>query len=541
MDQSTLIFILLAANFALWISIVLKRTMRFARYHQLEGYINHRYWLWLRRTKRELFFILLTLAGLSVLAILRRDVTNFALVGLIVGGILIVFLPSDKNIKQPFKPTARAKRLLRASLLLALILPVLGGILVATAIVAPDGAVFLLAINMVLAPLLLPLANMLLWPYEESQRRYFMNLAQKRLRDSAATVVVVTGSYGKTSTKHYLQHILSGRYQTLMTPKSFNTLMGISRAINEETRFQMGGRLDYYLAEADAYFVGENASICRLIEPQVALVMSCGPMHLERLGSMENVFKAQYEVVESVPPTGTAIFNLDDQAVAEMYARGYPTTCIGVSHKGAADARITANSIRMTAEGLHFTLHDSYTKETKEAFSPLYGETNLTNILMAVATASHLGMALEDIVPRLAGLHPADHRLVRRVLPNGIIVIDDAYSANPVGTKAALDVLALHQSSANRVVLSAGMFELGQESAVRNQALGAYMAEAATHVILIGGAHAAEIEAGLKEKSFAMERFYKTAALEEAVAIYQKILEPGDALLVLTDLPDIYA
>jgi UDP-N-acetylmuramoyl-tripeptide--D-alanyl-D-alanine ligase len=454
-------------------------------------------------------------------------------------------MPRDPQVKQPFRRTPRAMRLLIAALALGAAAPLYfhvrlilngsdGDLIFSVVGSASSGMLPIL-----LAPLLLPLANALLFPYEEARRRHFMRKAAQTLRASGATVIAITGSYGKTSTKHYLHHILSGRFRTYMTPKSYNTLMGISRVVNDE--FARDPYYDYFIAEADAYFVGENAAICRLVAPRLGIVMSVGPMHLERLGSMENIIKAQYEIIEALPPDGVGFFNGDDPHVLAMAARGYPQTRVIISQRGAQGARFEACDVRFSAEGTAFTVRDNADGAACEMFMPLYGETNVTNVLMAIAVAAHLGMSLTEIAPRVATLQPPEHRLVRRQLPDGTVIIDDAYSANPVGTKAALDVLALHTHSARRIVISSGMFELGAQAEAANRALGAHMAKTATDIILIGAQQTAAVREGALAAGFPPERLRVVANLEEATAYYRSIAQAGDTLLMLTDLPDTYA
>jgi UDP-N-acetylmuramoyl-tripeptide--D-alanyl-D-alanine ligase len=357
-------------------------------------------------------------------------------------------------------------------------------------------------------------------------------------------VIAITGSYGKTSTKHYLQHILEGRFRSLMTPKSFNTLLGISRVINDVLARDVS--YDYFVVETDAYFVGENAQICKLVEPQIGMIMTAGPMHLERLGSMENIAKAQYEVIEALPPNGVGVFNGDDPVVREMSTRGYPDTRLVVTQKDTTSvpgARLVASNVRMTPDGLDFDVTDTQTGEQRAMHTPLYGEHNVTNILMAAAVAHHLGMSLAEIAMRTTTLQPAEHRLIRRVMPDGTIMIDDTYSANPVGTKTALDVLALEKSrpDTRRVVVSSGMFELGPRYEEENRKLGQRMADIATDVILIGAAQTKPVSEGLKSGSFPPDHVHIVSTFNEAVPIYKNLLRPGDALLMLTDLPDTYA
>src|SRR5260221_14127738 len=108
-------------------------------------------------------------------------------------------------------------------------------------------------------------------------------------------------------------------------------------------------------------------------------------------------------------------------------------------------ARLEALNVRMTAEGTDFDVRDNLTNETRPMHTPLYGDHNVTNILMAIAVARHLDMSLAEIAMRVATLQPAEHRLIRRVMPDGTILIDDTSSANPVGTQPALGVLPVHK------------------------------------------------------------------------------------------------
>ncbi len=560
MDYATILPILCLLSAPAWLALVARRLYYLARYFQLEGYERARFLRWYARTRRERRFTALNVALLLLIgapALLPADAFSphreaaalllyaFALVCL---GALWLRLPRDPQVKQPFKRTPRATRLLIVALLLGAALPLyyhlrlLGERLSDSPhdlllLVSGSAGGGLLALS--LAPLILPLADGLLFPYEESRRRYFMRTAAQTLRASGATVIAITGSYGKTSTKHYLHHILNGRFRAYMTPKSYNTLMGISRVINDE--FARDPHYDYFIAEADAYFVGENASICRLVAPRLGAVMSVGPMHLERLGSLENIIKAQYEVIEALPPDGVGFFNGDDPHVRALAERGYPQTRILISQKGAAGARFEALDVQFRPEGTHLTVRDNADGATCPMFMPLYGETNVTNVLMAIAIAAHLGMTFEEIAPRVATLQPTEHRLVRHQLPDGSVIIDDAYSANPVGTKAALDVLALHTHSKRRIVVSSGMFELGAQSEAANRALGAHMAATATDIILIRSPQTSAVREGALAAGFPSERLREVANLEEAAAYYRGIMGAGDALLLLTDLPDVYA
>ena len=549
----------LALNILPWIVAGWLRLRRYARFFQLEGYDSKRYVNWLLNNRAERRYlligavlILIYVAFAGFVAVLSSvSIDAFGLV-LVANWIIVLAVfsqaPRTREVKQKYTSTQRALRLNITAFIVEALPALVIGLILAPMINAQQmpslPAILVMGIIagplvFFLAPFAFPAANIINFPIEEAFRRFYLARAKRYLKRSGATVIAITGSYGKTSTKHYLHHILEGRFRVLMTPKSYNTLLGISRVINDILSKDVS--YEYFIVETDAYFVGENALICKLVEPQMGMIMTVGPMHLERLGSMENIATAQYEVIEALPPQGAGFFNGDDPVVREMAGRGYPQTTIMVTKTGVPGARIEALNVRMTAEGTDFDVRDNLTNETRPMHTPLYGDHNVTNILMAIAVARHLDMSLAEIAMRVTTLQPAEHRLIRRVMPDGTILIDDTYSANPVGTQTALGVLALQKNSPHRVVVSSGMFELGQVSDEENRKLGERMAATATDVILIGATQTQAVKSGLDAAHFPADHLHVVSSLNEAVGIYQNILRPGDALLMLTDLPDTYA
>jgi UDP-N-acetylmuramoyl-tripeptide--D-alanyl-D-alanine ligase len=481
--SDTVLGLLILATAIAWIVAGCRRIYQLARYFQLEGYDTRRYLRWLTNNNRaQTGYTAFILAGHVLwffspvcFALLFLDngideldkSQSLQLAGFLTAINLglavfaIAIRPSEREIKQPFTPTQRAMRLIFTAFMVDASPSILLTITALRQSSEVDTIFFTLLAGILtfhFAPLTLPLANLLMWPVEESFRRYYLRLAKTHLKRSGAMVIAITGSYGKTSTKHYLQHLLDSRYRVLMTPKSYNTLLGVSRVINEI--LANDASYDYFIVEAGAYIPGEIASICKLVEPRISMVTAVGPMHLERFGSMQNIVKAKYEIIEALPADGLAVFNGDDPNVRDMAERNYPQNRIIVSRQDAKRARLVASNVKMTVDGLDFDLRDTQTNEQRSMHTPLYGEHNVSNILMAAAVALHLGMSLAEIGMRVATLQPAEHRLGRRVMPDGTILIDDAYSANPVGTQMALEVLALHQN-VRRIVISSGMFELG--------------------------------------------------------------------------------
>jgi UDP-N-acetylmuramoyl-tripeptide--D-alanyl-D-alanine ligase len=473
-----LIIALIGAGAACW------RVYKLARFFQLEGYDYQRFGRWWAR--------------------------NLPLT--------LVLFPQGE-VKQVFTRTQRAMRIVITACVLATMISAI--------------------LSYLLVPLWLILANLLMYPVEATLRQGFLRKAKMALRAANPTVIAITGSYGKTTTKEYTAHLLGARYRVLKTPKSYNTLMGVCKVINEI--LPKDRSYDYFIVEMGAYIPGEIAAICRLCEPQISMVTAVGPMHLERFGSIENTARAKYEIIEALPKNGVGIFNLDDPRVREMESRGYPATRYGVTREQVSDARLTASNIVMTAEGMSFDVRDAKTGEIAHINAPVYGDHNVSNILMALSVALHCGLSLQEAALRCATLEPAEHRLVRRVLPGGIVTIDDAYSANPIGTRQALRVLELHRNGNNKLIaITSGMIELGPIQDDENRKLGQAISETATDVVLINPKLTAPVLQGLQEKNFPVAHIHTVETTGEAIQWMQANARAGDAVLIMSDLPDTY-
>lgn len=534
-----------------WLAGILLRIWRLARFFQIEGYDSRRFLRWLLgRPSRYIMWRALVFVGVAaltsfVLNWFGQDTDSLYLAIWGVTAILATWPEPPKEVKQKFKLTHRAARLLIAAFTLTAIAAVSAEVTLNTGVSASERTKFLVITSVGLAvyhlsPLALPLANLLMLPVEVGFRRMFIARARRALRRASPVVIGITGSYGKTSTKEYLAHILRGRYEVLATPRSYNTLMGVCLTINNNLK--RSGPLDYFIVEMGAYIEGEIRAICKLTRPQISLVTAVGPQHLERFGSIEATARAKYEIIEALPRDGVGIFNWDDHEVRTMYERGYPDTRIAVTWENAEHAtqlRLLARQVRQTVDGLTFEVVDTLLGEQEQFSTPLVGKHNVTNILLATAVARHLGMSLREIAVRVATLQSAEHRLQRKTLPGGITVIDDAYSANPAGARNVLDVLALYREG-RRVLITPGIVELGPLHAQENQALGRQAARICTDIVLVGAEQTRPIQQGIREAGFSEEHLFVFGTRDEAIAWFQRELRDGDTVLFLNDLPDTY-
>lgn len=536
----------------IWLAGTCFRIYRQARFYQIEEYMSGRYLRWLF-AKRDRWLptrpVFAWIAGVVLIVLMSESPLDLVpgVIGIITAGVA-VWPPSEVEIKKKFRATPRARRMLGTAFVVAAILALLLAALVSrlpeTTEIRFGAASFGGIVLFLLAPLFLIIGNLLMTPIEAFFRRRFITQARRVLDDVHPTVIGITGSYGKTSTKTYLAHILNGRYKAYPTPKSYNTLMGLCIAINND--LAQNHSIDYFIAEMGAYIPGEIARIAELTHPTISIVIEVGPQHLERFGNLENVATAKYEIIKALPSDGVGIFNWDNPYVREMYQRGFPATRIAVSKTVDpasvvnAEPRFVASEISESLAGMQFLVTDMQTGQSEHFTTPLLGQHNITNILLATGAAVHEGMTLRDVAWRVRELQPAESRLVRQTSPSGITIINDAYSANPVGAVEALRVLGMH-TSGKRLLITPGMVELGELMESENRKLGQTAAQYATDVILVGKQQTAPIHQGLLSAGFAADHLQIVDTLAESVEWYQTHLKAGDTVLFLNDLPDTYS
>jgi len=538
----------------IWLVGACVRIYRQARFYQIEEYMSGRYLRWLF-AQRERWLPMRPLAawfgGLIISFIMSEAPGNFvvSVIG-IVTAVIAVWPPSEGEIKKKFRATPRARRMLSAAFAVPIVLTLLYWLFLRRTSMSEMGALRLAVVSFpglllfLATPLFLIAGNILMTPVEAFFRQRFINQARQVLENVNPIVIGITGSYGKTSTKTYLAHILNGRYKTYPTPKSYNTLMGLCIAINND--IANDNSIDYFVAEMGAYIPGEIERICDLTHPSMGIVIEVGPQHLERFGTLENTATAKYELIKALPPDGVGIFNWDNPYVREMYERGYPATRIAISKEvdpanvPPNGPRFIASDIRESLDSLTFTVTDTLHGASEKFNAPLLGQHNVTNILLATAAAVHEDMSLRDVAWRVSGIKPAESRLVREMTPSGITVINDAYSANPIGAVQALRVLAMH-TNGKRLLITPGMVELGSMMETENRKLGETAAQYATDVILVGEKQTAPIKNGLMSAGFPADRLRVVDTLAESIQWYRSNLQAGDTVLFLNDLPDTYS
>jgi UDP-N-acetylmuramoyl-tripeptide--D-alanyl-D-alanine ligase len=508
---------------------------------QLEHYENARLLVWLRRRGEvaDPLDLAATIAAALLVALsLAPGHRYLLLIGFMIIAVGLAVAQARTPPRSDVKPlvlTERARRLWA----LALAGPVAVDVAGAALTIALDSDVpFAVTTLLVVAalpgaPWLMCAANAALAPVQRRINARFEDAARARLAAVAPQVIGITGSYGKTTTKVCVGAVLSQAMDTLITPASFNSQLGVIRTINEHLQ----DRHRAFVVEMGMYRAGDITQLCELVHPRIGVLTAIGPVHLERMGTIEAIAQAKGELARALPGDGRLIANADDPRVLQIAADGdVEAVLYGLENP---DAHVRAEAIEIADGQTRFTLVIG--NERVAARAGLLGRHNVSNLLAAAAVGHVLGMTPPQIARGLARITPPEHRL--QPIPNrgaGIVVIDDAYNANPAGAAAALEVLRDHPAR-RRILVTPGMVELGDEEAALNERFGRQAARACDHVILVGPRRTQPIRAGLLAEGFDAQQITVVVDIAAATETLRGLTRAGDVILFENDLPDMYA
>ncbi len=529
------------------------RQMNYLHALQQDDYHNGRLWRWIRQHKvydTRISALLLIFSGAAFTVAIPGFMITVAMFLIFV---LAAYFEKDprKVAKKPFVLTKRAGRILMMGVLfaglasagVAFITPLLSSIPVLQPLT------WLLMVQ--LTPLFLTIGNASLAPYEGAVQKKFYNEARAKLEEVNPTIIGITGSYGKTSIKHILGHILGNSAPTLMTPGSVNTLMGITRIIREH----LEPNHKYFIVEMGAYGPGSIAGLCALTPPQYGIISSIGHAHYERFKTLDTVAQAKYELAESVISRGGTMIvhektlkfeharNIRHGAMNNFIACGEPMQTQTpkneqeFSYLTPEDLQI--KSVEQTPKGLCVKLEwqdESYTLR-----APLYGTHHGHNIALAFACAMTLGMEAKDIKAALATVSQIKHRLQVTQQINDTIIIDDAFNSNPPDFRAALHVMRVlaDDTEGRGILVTPGIVELGAAHDEVHRTLGVLAAETCDVCIVVQPERIPTFISGFKA-SAKRTHLLTFNTFEDAQKWLVANREKGDVILLENDLPDIY-
>ncbi len=374
--------------------------------------------------------------------------------------------------------------------------------------------------------------NFLNRPVERLVGLHFENKARAKLSSMTNMEVIgITGSYGKTSTKNILHDILDVKYNVFKTPANYNTPFGLMITINEHLDIYN----DYFIAEMGACKRGEIKELCDLVHPKYGILTRVGLAHLETFGSEGNIQKTKFELIESLPSDGVGILNGDDpKQLSYKIKNDCKIKWIGIdNHK----VDCYAYDLELSYKGTKFKVKFKGDKEEYNFETKLLGRNNIYNILAGITLGMELGISIKDLQKAVKRVAPVEHRLSMTKYYD-INIIDDAYNSNPMGSKMALEVLAMMPGK--RIVVTPGMIEVGSREVEVNKEFGREIAEAADEVILIGEEKTKPIYEGLIEKKYNEDNIHVLNNVMDAFPLMLELKNEDTYVLLENDLPDTF-
>lgn len=506
---------------------------------QQNSYRIKRYWKYLKQDIGSTW----RMVNVALLFLVFSTLLDLRLAMLIASIVMVVkcFMIFKKKHKKPLVFTNRVWRIYTVSALISLLIFI--GLVISTykenivfGLYPPQaiaiGSVLLMAI---FSWAIVMLAVVVLMPVERMINRRYWNEAYSILQSMPNLKIIgITGSYGKTSTKHYLYRILSEEYDVLMTPGSFNTPMGVIRTVRE----MMKPYNTIFICEMGAKQKGDIKEICDLVHPDMGIITAVGPMHLESFKSIENVQSTKFELVDSLPADGFAVVNNDFEYCANRDVRNVECVRYCVANENRKDCQYSAESIKYTVNGTSFAIRKP-DGGVIELSTRLVGECNISNLIAAVIVALRLGMSEEKIRRGVSGIEQVEHRLSMKQTAGGVTIIDDAFNSNPTGSKMALDVLSEFKTG-KRIVVTPGMIELGSRQNELNEAFGEKIAKSCDVAIIVGQYNRDAILSGINKAGFKKENLHVVDSFNDAQLVLSTLLRSGDIVLYENDLPDTF-
>lgn len=510
-DLSVLVLICALAGSAL----ASLRWLRVAqREHYLPGAVSVFSWRWWRRTPLD--------AGAFAVGLAGAVVSVWVPAAALATAVVAAGAPLGLSLKGRTSRLVWTRRLATVAVAVTVLEAVV--VAVGAAISGVEGAVVAAAVAALGVPAVIDLALLLLKPVERELAGRFVREAAAKLHEVNPVVVAITGSYGKTSTKGYVAHLIGADRDVLASPASYNNRAGLSRTVNEHLRPEV----QVLVAEMGTYGEGEIDELCRWMTPSIAVITAIGPAHLERFKSLDRTLAAKAEIAEHA---AVVVLNVDDERLAGLADRVQAAGKRVVRASGVDPHAAVA--VVAARDGIELRVAD---KRVGVAATGSERPPSQSNAACAAAVALELGLAAESVLARLANLPVPPNRLQRYTAERGYVVLDDTFNSNPAGARIALGRLA-HEPAARRVVVTPGMIELGPTQFGENASFAETAARACTDVVVVARTNRRSLSAGV-ERATPKPNLVLVDRLDQAVEWVRRELGPGDVVLYENDLPD---
>lgn len=334
-------------------------------------------------------------------------------------------------------------------------------------------------------------------------------------------IIAITGSVGKTTTKEILAALLSTKFKTLKTPGNYNNEIGMPLSL-----LQLNSDYQAAVFEMGMRARGQINQLAKILEPDYAIISNVAPVHLETLGSMENIAAAKCEVLGHISSRGFALLNGDNEVLlkkareynTKIYTFGYSENCDFKIIKAAADSEGISLQVNLSGKDIALNF-------------PVPATQMAMNIISAAGLAYLMGVKAEDFNPVLHNFNLVDKRLNIKDLSGGGAVINDTYNANPLSMQAALEVLQHISNGRRKVAILGDMYELGDFECEGHYLVGQKAAENGVDLLITIGERGSYIAEGAKSSGLSADRIFSFADQKTCLAFLQANLNNNDVVL----------
>ena len=504
---------------------------------QLNSYNLDQQIIWYKKNIKSFFLNIILLTLTILYAISNFFILYSMLYALLLPILLLIILIENLPRKQK-KKLVFTKRVIRLIVICIFIF------ILWTIYSLKSNEIVLISMGVALAPFFVFLAYAISLPIENGIRKKFMNEAKAIIdANSDLCVIGITGSFGKTSVKFYLDSILKTKYSVCKTPESFNTAMGATLTIKNDLR----NIDDIFICEMGARRIGDIKEICDIVSPSGAIITDVGNMHLDTFKSIENVLNTKFELVEAATHNRRSgkfgeipiLVNGDNELIRKKVIENFWNTEQSyIKYYGfSKENTFYADNIVASEKGTRFRFNS---KEfgSEEFETRLLGKYNIMNLVAAISYSLILGVDVITIKNAVKNIEPVPHRL--QILPYGAndLIIDDAYNSNPMGARNAADVLSSFEGYI-KVIITPGMVELNDKQDEENEKFAEYAGDKVDYAIVVGGTNKIALNKGF-EKTLSKDKLFNIERVEDAIKYAMTNISGKKVILLENDLSDNY-
>jgi len=384
----------------------------------------------------------------------------------------------------------------------------------------------------VFTPLLTSVIILTFQPLAVLIKNLAIQRAKKKINNAKNLFVIgITGSYGKSSTKEFLYTILSEKFKVLKTQANQNSEAGISQCILND----LNKNHEIFIVEMGAYGRGGIKLLCDITKPKMGILTGINEQHLSLFGSQENIVKTKYELIESLPEEGLAIFNGDNPHCLNLYQKTKkPKRLYHSLKKNSLEADLWAENIILRKDFVFFKVYDREGSANFRAY--VSGAHFIPNLLGAILVAKELGMSFQEISQACLKIKPMQKTMEILKGKNELTIIDDSYSANPHSVLSALEYLKIYPKE--RMIILPCLIELGKASKEIHRKIGEEIGKVCDAIIITTKERFEEIKEGALKTGLEKESILFSEDPEQISEIIEKFFNPGDVVLLEGRVPD---